>query len=197
MGPLRPRAARPIRLKRMPAWVAKSPVDAVERTCGLAPHPHITAPLRCNFVQNLTLPPAVNPLNRFRRNLRELPGRGRLSRCQIPTHIPLTVQDIDDVIVGLTAFLQTLMAEEDSMFGVVGSNAAMRKLVDAMSQCFDWERLVFARATADDVRAFATVADLLAPYMLTAHWPSQHNHKLRPVSTGFNSMAPSTCHEVL
>ena len=157
-----PGAARPL-LTSMKAWRR-------------APLAHFTGPLRFHFAAQLTLPLGTKEKKRFFRDrIREVPGDegGRLSRCQMPTLFPQTVRDIDEAIVAATSFVTKLDAEEQRMFNEVGVNAGMKKLQAGMSLCFDWERLVHQRPSADDVHAFGEVARLLLPYLRSTQWPSR------------------------
>ena len=107
------------------------------------------------------------------------PGRFRpfirpphASRCIVPWHLVAAFGDVDAAVSSALRFISEVAKQHASLFGAEGESAGMRRVVDAMTVCFDWEHLVARNPTAEHVREFATVARMLKPYLKHTEWPS-------------------------
>ena len=98
-------------------------------------------------------------------------ANGWVSRCVVPSQWPLIFQDIDEAIGAGRSFVHDFTKEEEVLFGPEGASAGYARAMAAMSQCFDWERLVRERPTAGDTNALQSLYELLLPYLQHASWP--------------------------
>ena len=94
-----------------------------------------------------------------------------MSRCVAPSQLPHIFRDIDEAIGAGRSFVYDFTKEEEVLFGPEGASAGYARAIAAMSQCFDWERLVSEHPTAEDARALKTLYELLLPHLLHASWP--------------------------
>ena len=153
---------------RVPRWVvggARS-VQAGERPreCG-----RTLGPIRFTRVSTGDVH-ALGGGARFRRRAAAA-ADGWVSRCVVSSQLPHIFRDIDEAIGAGRSFVYDFTKEEEVLFGPEGASAGYAQAIAAMSQCFDWERLVRERPTAEDARALKTLYELLLPYLLHASWP--------------------------
>ena len=97
--------------------------------------------------------------------------RGGKSRCLLPWQLVAAFDDVDVALSSAARFVDRLAREHDALFSTEGASAGMRRVLDAMSVCFDWEHLVVKAATAAQVKEFLTVARMLMPYLRHTEWP--------------------------
>ena len=121
-------------------------------------------------------PSASGPTaNMFRKGIRaiRLPGggSGRLCRCQVGPLLPQVFLAVDGALRAMGSFVTAVQEASGAMYGMEGSNAGMRRLLDAMCQCFDFTRLCVAAPQQADVTAFSTLVNLLKPYLQRTSFP--------------------------
>ena len=108
------------------------------------------------------------------------PGRFRpiirpphASRCIVPWHLVAAFHDVDAAVSSALRFVSEVAMQHASLSGAEGESAGMRRVVDAMAVCFDWEHLVARVPTTEQVKEFGTLSRMLRPYLGHTEWPSQ------------------------
>ena len=71
------------------------------------------------------------------------------SRCQVKHRDYLLHKALDDAMVVHQTFLGRVRVELKQLFGNVGTNVTMQKLVAAAALCWDWSVLAFNRPTPE------------------------------------------------
>ena len=94
------------------------------------------------------------------------------SRCIVPWSLLAAFDDVDAAVSSALRFVSEVAKQHAALFGGEGESAGMRRAVDAMAVCFDWEHLVARTPTAEQVREFGTLARMLMPYLVHTEWPT-------------------------
>ena len=95
--------------------------------------------------------------------------------------------EIDGALASAEVFVDTLLLEHDRLFGREGENAGLARAVEAMSHCFDWDRLVRQVPPPLQVQEFGTLSKLLLPYLRYSAWP--HADEFPAVTHGWPNTA--------
>ena len=93
------------------------------------------------------------------------------SKCQVKHRDYLLHKALDDALVTHLSFLANMRVELKTLFGNVGTNPSMQKLVPAAALCWDWSTLVFARPTPEQGDAFLFVCQSLHSLLRRQRFP--------------------------
>ena len=167
------------RRRTMPAYVANSGnMDTKEGSDGFPP-------LRFVYRDKHQLPPAgVNMARRFRPAKPVKPGADT-SRCQLPAMLHSIFQMVDGALSSAVSLVESIIAEEEHLYGREGTNAGMQRVLTAMCRCFDWSRLATSTLSREDVGEFGVLYEHLLPYMKKTLWPSDIDTKFNGVVRGW------------
>ena len=93
------------------------------------------------------------------------------SACLVSRQAHLVDCAFDDGLAAIAAFLEAVDEELSAIFGSVGSNETMTRLLTNASRCWDWPRLVFEIPCQDDLHAFQSICATLRPCFAQTLYP--------------------------
>ena len=150
---------------RAPHWVG--PADAAgHRPAGDSYKSHTKIAFAARKKAELKLHGRPDDMAKFRPTI-----RGDVPRCLFSWTLAAAFEDIDVALSSAARFLDQVAKEHASLYNAEGMSAGMRRVLDAMSACFDWEYLLVKAATLHQIAEFKTVARMLMPYLRHAAWP--------------------------
>jgi hypothetical protein len=87
--------------------------------------------------------------------------------------LPQIFEDIDAALCAAAVFLESVIEEENKLFGPEGENAGMTRATRAMCKCFDWSRLTIHGPSSEDVKEFGVLCRMLMPFLKHCQWPDR------------------------
>ena len=185
------RSGRPFNRPKGPVWVAYQKCEGAGLSASAGAGSSASAGAGLSASDSaLSTPPRCMTLPKVRRKPPQRLSTGMFRhgfpRCNISHREFLLDQAIDTALECISAFLFTMKEEVHKIYTSVGVNDSMSTLLGHVRTCWDWERLVFQRPTAADIRAFRSVALDLEPLL---------QRTLFPVVPGFEKVPRSWPHE--
>ncbi len=97
--------------------------------------------------------------------------RANCTACRVPHGFFVAHDSIDGALKAAAKCVVELHFELHGILGSVGVNDGMASLLQNASRCFDWGSLATQAPSADDVRSFRAVANVMEPLMRLTEYP--------------------------